>query len=289
VSSLAPRVVLVTRATEFDRLLATHATRGQAAFFVRSRGQSIDPLDVRRRRQSDAVDLVKRAVPADWSVAQVLRDDLDRFLFTADDIVIAVGQDGLVANLAKYLSGQPVIGITPDAGETEGVLTPYPAEVLPGLLPRIAAGDYDVEARTMVEARLDNGQSLAALNELFIGHRSHQSARYLLTAGDGAEYQSSSGIIVSTGTGMTGWARSILTATRREAALAPADRRAVYFVREPWPSRVTGCNQVFGEVEEGGRITVTSRMNDGGVIFADGVALGAAGGGGGGGGGGSGT
>ena len=30
-----------------------------------------------------------------------MRDDLNRFLFTANDIVVAVGQDGLVANLAK--------------------------------------------------------------------------------------------------------------------------------------------------------------------------------------------
>ena len=205
------------------------------------------------------------------SIAQVLRDDLDRFLFTKDDIVIAVGQDGLVANLAKYLTGQPVVGITPDPDQTEGILTPLSVDTLPHLLPRVAAGDMDVERRTMVEARLDDGQMLAALNELFIGHRSHQSARYVLRRDGVQEFQSSSGVIVSTGTGMTGWARSIMTATHRKAEIAPEDRRAVYFAREPWPSRVTGCELDFGEISNGEDISLTSQMNDGGVIFADGI------------------
>lgn len=270
-TSLAPRVVLVTRQTEYDRLLATHATRGQAEFFLGRRGQSLDVLEARQEKQVATVNQAKQAIPPDWSIAQVLRDDLDRFLFTENDIVIAIGQDGLVANLAKYLTGQPVIGITPDPDQTEGVLTPMSVEILPHLLPRVAAGDMDVQRRTMVEARLDNGQKLAALNELFIGHRSHQSARYVLRCGWVKEFQSSSGVIVSTGTGLTGWARSILTATHRQADLKPDDRRAVYFAREPWPSKVTGCELDFGEINQGEDISLTSQMNGGGVIFADGI------------------
>jgi hypothetical protein len=270
-SSLAARAVLVTRQTEFDRLLASHATRGQTEFFLESRGQSLARLDKQKKRQQAAEAQVKRAVPDDWSIAHVLRDDLDRFLFGDNDIVIAVGQDGLVANLAKYLAGQPVVGVTPDAQATEGVLTPLPANTLPALLPRIVAGDVELQRRTMVQARLDDGQSLAALNELFLGHRSHQSARYILRDGDDQEYQSSSGVIVSTGTGLSGWARSIMTATHRQAALAPDEQRALYFAREPWPSKQTGSALAFGAIEPEHGVSLTSRMNDGGIIFADGI------------------
>ena len=45
-TAVVPRVVVITRETEYERLLATHATRGQAAFFLSSRGQSIDELEV---------------------------------------------------------------------------------------------------------------------------------------------------------------------------------------------------------------------------------------------------
>ncbi len=41
------------------------------------------------------------------------RPELNRFLFEPEDVVIAVGQDGLVANVAKYLSGQMVVGVNP--------------------------------------------------------------------------------------------------------------------------------------------------------------------------------
>ncbi len=270
-SSLAPRVVLVTRQTEYDRLLATHATRGQTEFFLTSREQSLDVLEGWHNQQLAALDQVKRAVPDEWSVAQVLRSDLDRFLFGRDDIVVAIGQDGLVANLAKYLDGQPVVGVTPDPENSEGVLTRMSAGNMPQLLPRVAALDIDLQKRVMVEAKLDNGENLSALNELFIGHRSHQSARYLLGFAGQEEFQSSSGVIVSTGTGLTGWARSILNSTRREVTFTPEERRAAFFAREPWPSRMSGAELSFGEIRRGQKITVTSRMNEGGVIFADGI------------------
>lgn len=270
-SSLVPRVVLVTRETEFERLLAAHATRGQAEFFLTSRGQSLELLEMHHEQQLTAIDGAKRSVPADWSIVHAARNDLDRFLFSPDDIIVAIGQDGLVANLAKYLSGQPVVGVSPDPSRTEGILTPLTVESLSTLLPSVAAQDVALQRRSMVEARLPDGQILAALNELFIGHRSHQSARYKIHVGQTEESHSSSGVIVSTGTGLTGWARSILTATNQQASFGPEDRRAVYFAREPWPSRTTGCELSFGEFEDDEEISLVSRMNDGGVIFADGI------------------
>ncbi len=270
-TSLTPRVVLVTRPSDLERFMALHATRGQAEFFLKQRGQSLSTLELLSEQVKSAITSAKLAVPNDWSVVDVLREDLDRFLFADRDIVVAIGQDGLVANLAKYLSGQPVIGITPAPAETEGVLTATPVDALSRLLPKVAEGDVDIQKRTMVEASLDNGQTLTALNELFIGHRSHQSARYLMKVNGREEFQSSSGVIVATGTGLTSWARSILTATQRQAHFSPEDRKALYFTREPWPSKTTGNDLVFGEVHQSADVSVVSQMNDGGVIFADGM------------------
>lgn len=270
-TSLAPRVVLVTRPSDFERFMALHATRGQAEFFLKQRGQSLSVLELQNTKIANAIAAAKMAVPDDWSMAHVLREDLDRFLFSDRDIVIAIGQDGLVANLAKYLSGQPVIGITPSPDEAEGILTALPASVLSDLLPMVAARDVDLQERTMVEACLDDGQTLTALNELFIGHQSHQSARYIMRFDGTEEFQSSSGIIVSTGTGLTGWARSILSTTQRRTIFTPQERKAVYLAREPWPSKATGNDLVFGELGQDTEISLVSRMNDGGVIFADGM------------------
>ena len=122
----------------------------------------------------------------------------------------------------------------------------------------------------MAEARLDTGETLVALNELFIGHRSHQSARYMIDTGDVREQQSSSGLIVATGTGATGWARSIMEATASQHQLAPEENALAYFVREPFPSISTGTSVRSGKLS-GGALAMQSRMNEGGVIFADGI------------------
>jgi hypothetical protein len=257
--------------TEYAALLAKHGTRGQAEFFLSTRGQNIEELEVRDALQSRTLTAARDAIPEDWSYVQVLREDLSRFLFSDNDIVVPVGQDGLVANLAKYLDGQPVIGITPDPASSEGVLTRHKVDTLHVLLKGAAHADVDIQARTMVEANAGEGLILFALNELFIGHRSHQSARYVVQVGGSEEFQSSSGMIVATGTGLTGWAKSIMTATHRNFDIAPEDNRAVYFAREPWPSRTSGCEIAAGEIAQDTRLTVLSRINEGGVIFADGI------------------
>lgn len=270
-SSLAPRVVLVSRQTEYGALLAAHGTHGQAAFFLSGRGQNIDAVEVRDVQQEAALTAAKRAIPDDWSFAQIEREDLSRFLFFPNDIVVAVGQDGLVANLAKYLDAQPVIGISPDPTMTEGVLTPHCVDRLARILPATAHADIALQARAMVQAKVGEVQALTALNELFIGHRSHQSARYVVRAGDLEEFQSSSGMIVATGTGLTGWAKSIMAATNNAFEIAPEDSRAAFFAREPWPSRISGCDIRAGEIGDQAGLLISSRINDGGVIFADGI------------------
>jgi len=270
-TSLAPRVVLVSRQTEYAGLLAAHGTRGQAAFFLSGRGQSIDAVEARDQQQEATILAAKHAVPQDWSLAHVSRDDLSRFLFFPNDIIVAIGQDGLVANVAKYLGPQPVIGVSPDPETSEGVLTRHRVKNLGRLLRATAHRDAGLQSRAMVQAEIGKGQGLTALNELFIGHRSHQSARYVVRVGEAEEFQSSSGMIVATGTGLTGWAKSIMSATHKRFEIAPEEPRAAYFAREPWPSRTTGCEISSGEIAGQNALFVSSRINDGGVIFADGI------------------
>ena len=213
------------------------------------------------------------AVPLRWRRTRVDRADLSRFVFGPEDVVVVVGQDGLVANVAKYVTGQAVLGVNPDPEQYDGVLCRHPAEAAADLLATAAGGRARIEARTMVQARTDDGQTLLALNEIFVGHRTHQSARYRIgCAGGGEEEQSSSGVIVATGTGATGWARSIARQKQAPPRLpAPTERRLAFFVREPFPSRATGTAIEQGTLAEGEALTVVSEMNELGTVFGDGI------------------
>ncbi|WP_406157185.1 hypothetical protein OG298_06215 [Streptomyces sp. NBC_01005] len=272
--SLAPRAVLVHRTTEYEELLARHGTHGQAAFFLSSRGRSIDEVARRHRRTRQALADVAAAVPLQWRQSRVERADLDRFLFGPEDVVVVVGQDGLVANAAKYLSGQPVVGIDTDPGRNPGVLVRHRPRDAAALLRAAVSSGGTADELTMVEAVSDDTQRLLALNEIYLGPPGHQTARYRLgpDAPDApVEPQASSGVLVGTGTGATGWIRSLWQERHSELRLpAPTDPRLLWFVREAWPSPATGTSQVAGELgrEEGLRLTVES---DRLVVFGDGM------------------
>jgi hypothetical protein len=124
----------------------------------------------------------------------------------------------------------------------------------------------------MVQATLDEGQTLVALNEIFIGHASHQSARYQITLGDQTERHSSSGVIIATGTGATGWAASLHRERHSPLLLpGPEENRLAFFVREPWSSPATAATLVEGELNDGVSLDIASELPDGGVLFGDGI------------------
>ncbi|ABW15988.1 conserved hypothetical protein [Parafrankia sp. EAN1pec] len=279
--SLAPRAVIVHRRTEYTELLEHHGTRGQAEFFLRSRGRDIAEVEARHAAQTAARRQVAAAVPPSWRRGEVERADLDRFLFDPEDVIICVGQDGLVANVAKYVDDQPVVGIDADPSRNPGVLVRHqPGETgrllaVAEALRRAGGAGGPLRHLTMVEARSDDGQVVRALNEVYIGDPGHQTARYLLRApgydGVTTERQASSGLIVSTGTGSTGWCRSVwrerYSALDLPAGEAPA---LIWFTREAWPSPTTGTACTEGLLVGAVRLELlveSERL----VVFGDGI------------------
>jgi hypothetical protein len=263
---LAPRAVVVHRRSELAELLDRHGTLGQAEFFLRTRGRTLDEVQQRHDRVQAALQAVSAQIPAGWRRGAVERADLDRFLFDPEDFVVVVGQDGLVANTAKYLTGQPVLGVNPEPQRNPGVLVRFGAQAILG---RLTTPSF--EERTMVEAVLDDGQVLVALNEVFLGHPSHQSARYRLAdPGGRAERQSSSGLIVSTGTGATGWCASIARERPHPRLPQPCDAELVWFVREAWPSPATSTTLTAGRLEDAEELVAVVE-SDQLVVFGDGL------------------
>jgi NAD kinase len=278
------KVILVTRRSRLEDLLVRFNTRDQARFYVEHLGADFGDYVEEHETYQESKRLVVRALESHGRFQQVDRAFVPNFVFARDDVVLALGQDGLVANTLKYLDGQPLVGINPDPARWDGVLLPWqPASVVP-LLPAVLANQARTRSVTMGEARLADGQRLFAVNDFFIGPKSHTSARYQIRLRGRSETQSSSGIIVSTGLGSTGWMRSVVTGSCAVASetthhaiawkFRPRawDERRLYFaVREPFPSRTSAASLICGSVSEETPLIVTSQMAENGVIFSDGI------------------
>lgn len=279
------KIVLIVRATRLDELIARFNTVQQAQFYVEHLGADFDDYLQEQRHYRAATLAVETSLRAFGRTQRIDRRYLGNFIFGADDIVVVLGQDGLVANTLKYLDGQHVLGVNPDPARWDGVLLPFHAGDLPKIMPEEIAGRRPLKRVTMAKASLNTGAALYAVNDLFIGPRSHISARYTLQVGNREEHQSSSGIIVSTGMGSTGWLKSLYAGWAGAAATlgvaTPASARNAsfawdaeflhYFVREPFPSRTTGASLVAGRIPRQDPVTIVSEMAEHGVIFSDGI------------------
>jgi hypothetical protein len=279
------KIVLVVRPTRLDDLVLRHNTIQQAQFYVEHLGADFTDYLAEHRRYHEAVAACESLLRDVGRVHRLQRRYLANFIFGPDDAVVVLGQDGLVANTLKYLDGQHVVGVNPDPARWDGALLPFTVDSLSKIMPEVLARKRPVKTVTMAKASLNDGQTLHAVNDLFIGQRSHVSARYKIAIAGREEQQSSSGIIVSTGLGSTGWLKSVYAGWA--AATQSLLRRDVgnldqgafawdadylhYFVREPYPSRTTQAGVVIGRIAHADRMTIVSQMPENGVIFSDGI------------------
>jgi hypothetical protein len=283
------KLVIVTRSTALEQLVERFNTRDQARFYIEHMGGRFDDYQGSHDAYHQALAFLHEAMPRGLRTQWIDRSFLPTFTFGPSDVVVVLGQDGLVVNAAKYLNQQLVVALNPDPARIDGVLLPFdfPSAAEAIALALESDGDKVWRDVTMAQAVLNDGQSLLAVNDLFIGQKTHTSARYRVHYNQLEEEQSSSGIIVSTGAGSTGWNRSIVVgANGIVQALATKakvkdvrdqyrfdweSRYLVFNVREPFPSKTSGAEVIHGKIEPKKPLEIVSLMPQNGVIFSDGI------------------
>ena len=276
------KVVLIKRSTRYEELKRRYNTVEQARFYIEHLGADFSDYEREDKTYNAALENIRNLIRPCARLQEIDREYLPNMIFGKDDIVIAVGQDGLVANAMKYLDGQPLIGVNPDPARWDGVLLPFETGEIGKVLPKVINGTFDTKNVTMGKVETKDGQVLYAVNDFFIGVSNHTSARYNINYRNRVENQSSSGIIISTGFGMTGWHKSIMA---EFVGIAKAfglnyvtelhadwgARQLIFQVREPYPSKFTQADIVFGKILDNEKLVITSNMSENGVVFSDGV------------------
>lgn len=278
------KIVLVTQKTRLEELTKRYNNEEQTKFYVEHHGADFSDYELEHKTYYGAVSAATVFLEHYGRLQTIDRNFLPNYLFGANDLVVVIGRDGLVANTMKYLTTQRIVGVNPDPKRWDGVLLPFSATDLEKIVPEIYANRRMTKYVTFATAMLNDGQSLSAVNDLFIGQKTHASARYNISLSGKSEIQSSSGIIVSTGLGSTGWLKSIIAGadgigkyfsggiTNITNSQMQWDADYLYFtVREPYPSNSTGASISFGRIENGSYLKVESLMPENGVIFSDGI------------------
>jgi NAD kinase len=280
------KLVVVTLKTRLEELIERFNTREQAKFYIEHMGLNFADYDREHETYSAAVRLLRRQFEGLLPKMQLIeRGFLPNFIFTPQDLVVTIGRDGLVVNTAKYLDGQPIIAVNPDPSRIDGVLLPFTPPKARAAVNDVLGGDAPVHEITMAQVNLNDGQSLLAFNDFYLGQRTHPSSRYSLTYRNKTELHSSSGVLVVTGAGSTGWfssTQNMAAALNRlllkdKAPPLPRlrlkwdDPRLVFVVREPFLSKASDVQLTAGLVEPGEELRFESLMPDNGVIFSDGV------------------
>jgi NAD kinase len=276
------KLVVVTRKTRLAELVERFQTRGQVKFYLEHSGGDFREYEAEDAAYQSALATVRQALDFGLPQQYVDRALVSTYRFGPGDVVVALGQDGLVANVAKYARAQPLLGVNPDSARYDGILLPWQPADLRRAVGSVLDGRATCRPVTLAEALLNDGQRLLAFNDLFVGARTHVSARYRLRAGDSVEAQSSSGLLVSTGVGSTGWISSVFNMAAGVTSFAGGkggksvrldweDPRLLFAVREPFVSRHSTARIVAGYVPQHGELGLESLMPTGGVIFSDGV------------------
>jgi NAD kinase len=276
------KIVIVTRRTRLQELVERFNTHSQAKFYIEHSGGDFADYEREDDAYRTALDLVRRSLDFELPHQLVDRALVPTYKFQKEDVVVTLGQDGLVANTAKYAGAQPIVAVNPEPTRFDGILLPFLPDQARTAVGQVLDAKAAFREVTLADATLNDGQRLLAFNDLFLGARSHVSALYRILRDNRSETQSSSGVLVSTGAGSTGWISSVFNMASGVTSFCSGrpvtgirmpweDRRLLYVVREPFISRHSQAGIVAGMLETGEELVLESLMPSGGAIFSDGM------------------
>ena len=274
--------IIVKNKTRLESLIERFNTKAQAKFYIESKGGDFDDYLAEDEIFYSSLNTLQRRLSTRLKNKIVERQFVPSFIFSPQNVIVVIGQDGLVANTAKYAGGCPIVAVNPEKSRYDGVLLPFDCESFMTGVEQVVAGQYPHRRVNFAEARLNDGQRLLAFNDLFIGASTHISARYKIDYNQHVEEQSSSGIIVSTKAGSTGWLSSVFNMAYGVVSMADRDIKLkhpkfnndnslLFAVREPFKSVRTQSDIVAGVVGQNDVLRIESYMPSNGVIISDGI------------------
>ena len=185
--------------------------------------------------------------------------------FQGRDLVISVGGDGTVLNTSHYvLDSTPVLTIKSDTRSQGALCIVQPSEIEEAI-EKLIEGRFSQESWSRIEGKLGNRTDIA-LNEILIGNKyTPKAAVYEISLNGKTEKQMSSGLIITTGAGSTGFYSNIAGNDGK----FPKTSGELRFIATAYKADAN-YRMVKGKITPGESIEIRSFMNIEGIVSFDG-------------------
>lgn len=201
---------------------------------------------------------------------------IDRNCYTPEiaskaQAVIALGGDNHFLYVARYLNKQPIIGINIDPQTSVGAVLNFQIDDLEYIRECIIKEKFHTEQWPRLQARLDGVKlPYVAAGEIYIGELiSLAESHHILFHHGIRERQKGSGLLVSTGAGLTGWPKGITRRwdpeTLKKIPIFPrTEHRARFFLKEDFRG-----DNFTGDIAEEERLNIISLNSRDGILAFD--------------------
>lgn len=200
----------------------------------------------------------------------VNRENLTREEIKNVDITISLGGDNHFQYVSHFIDNEYIFGINSDPLVSEGVLLSCNTDTLNVIKKQCDKGNYEIEKWTRLDVYINNEFVSRATCDVFIGEKERRfTSRQILFFNNFEKQQKSSGILVSTGSGSTGWFSSASRFITTNPVFGSTEPFAKFIVTEPYKGTLTDSSLIEGLIKENCSFKVCSLNNNEGIVVLD--------------------
>lgn len=202
---------------------------------------------------------------------------VERNSLTKEDVknsklVISFGGDNHFNYVSHFCDSNLVVGVNSDPERSVGAMTYFNVDSFEFFLPSLLNDDFEIEEWPRIEIEVD-GKMIETLcvSEIFIGESDRVNmSRHILKLNGNEEEQKGSGIVVTTGTGSTGWYDSACRYIFSEGNKFGKTSKELRFVlTEPFNGKYSKYNMLNGVVKDGENLEIVSLSDSDAVLSID--------------------
>jgi len=198
------------------------------------------------------------------------RENFTKDIADKAELIISFGGDNHFQYVSHFVNSNILMGINSDPKSSEGALTYFNADHLEDIITKLKKDNFEVEEWVRLEVKLGNETYLATA-EVFLGEdRRKMMSRYILELNGKKEEQKSSGLLVVTGAGSTGWYDSSCRYIYENGnPFSKTSDYARFLATETYRGKLNGYKMIEGSLEKEQEIKLYSLADDKGIITID--------------------